>query len=389
MGSGGEEGPPKLMERRHTHNVDGTLGRELELEDNPAVQDQPLPVSAPPCYNQNREKDVVICKKGHVMRAKVVRELWNRVMWWHFQDKCCKCDASISTKDAKYYCEECKYSLCVKCSTKKLIPELNLLNTSYLPTESGARRPPSHIVAGDIFLCGPDRWGIHHVVLCCGPMTRDAEAEQDLIESGMSPENEVFACNTIESNHGLKGQEILWYPARTFFARNRKTGEAALVADEGESEVFEIASNHVPVKLLLHPLRPDSNNPKFNHDAWNQALKVSAEASKSWALATGARAFFAKRESLDPTDYPTPESRQALLRDLKARWNQKPICTSVAIQVWQRYFKLDAGEGPAAADKAAQNILRFMPVLSDRTLPSAFIKALSKSGWVLRGNIDG
>lgn len=79
----------------------------------------------------------------------------------------------------------------------------------------------------------------------------------------------------------------------------------------------------------------------------------------------------------------------ALLKELKGRWNQKPICTSVAIQVWQRYFKFDAGEGPAAADKAAQNILRFMPVLSDRTLPSALIKMLSTCGWQLRGNIDG
>jgi len=71
------------------------------------------------------------------------------------------------------------------------------------------------------------------------------------------------------------------------------------------------------------------------------------------------------------------------MEDLRARRSRKPICSSVAIQVWQQYFELVCGSGPQGVDLAARQILRWMPLYSDATTPSALLKALSKRGWIL------
>jgi len=164
-----------------------------------------------------------------------------------------------------------------------------------------------------------------------------------------------------------------------------------MVADipDGE-ETLELCSP-VKVKLLLHPCRPGHAGPALDVATFRKAVEICAEASQGWSLRTGARGFFSRRNTscgLDPDDYPDPNSRRELLQEIHKRWESRPICTSVIIMVWQRYFEMIAGRGPQAEDAAVQNILRWMPLFSDKTLPSALIKELSKCGWVIRGNLD-
>lgn len=203
---------------------------------------------------------------------------------------------------------------------------------------------------------------------------------------------DIYSCDTVESTRHLQGREIFWYVARSYFARDPRTGETVVVGDKGkDSDVLEFHAEPVKVKMLAHPLRSGHGGPSFDVHAFQRALEISATTSQRWSLNTAVRGMLSRRQTqgLDPDDYSTQQSRFAMLEDLQKRWEKRPICTSVAIMVWQRYFMLvSGGQGYDAADIAARHILRWMPLLSDKTLPSALIKELSKCGWVMRGNLD-
>lgn len=327
------------------------------------------------------------------MQGKVVREMWNKVAWWHYETNCATCNARITTDDARYFCKDCKYSVCTACSSTMLArnaPVAGVGKTSAFFAPPTAK--PSQVQPGDIFLCGPDRWGIHHVIMSIGQMKRDPQAAQWIWGEMHEVRGfDIFSCETIESSGHLHGKDVVWYVSKNFFARDSATGEAVQVADMArDSGTLEFQAEPVKVKMLMHPLRPGHGGPTFDAQAFGKALEVSATNSKKWSLKTAVKGMMHRRdcEALDPVKYSTPQSRVALLDDLEKRWELRPICTSVAIMVWQRYFKLVSGHGPEAADVAAQHILRWMPLLSDKTLPSALIKELSKCGWVLRGNLD-
>jgi len=244
-------------------------------------------------------------------------------------------------------------------------------------------------------MVGPDWWGIHHVVLCRGPMQR---VEETMLARFVSHEPslaayDLFEGPTIESSRPLKGLEYAWYPATSYFARRREEDappdELWAVGDFADNtSTIHINSNLVPVKLLMHPLRPGTGAPVMDLDTFRAAVDQSAALSKKWSQWTALAAITARRTSLHPTDYCNMAKRSELMEDLRRRWRRRPICSSVAIQIWQRYFELSSGTGPGGTDLAVQQILRWMPVKCDKTAPSALLKALSTAGWVLQGHVN-
>jgi len=353
----------------------------------------------------------VQCPCGHVMQGKIVRELWNRVMFWHYRGSCDRCGDAINEEDARYFCKECNYSLCMACGNKQMNLHvschfeapggMSMIATddaftpkvgAATPTPTAAHhRLPTHIMPGDIFFCGPDKNGIHHVILCCGPVRLTTEYRSHIEASA---KEQVFVCQTIESTHLEEGQKTCWYPCRSLFKRNLVTGETWLVGDvNNETGQVTLSETEYGVKVLLHPLRRGHGGPEFDPAVFWSAIKISAETSKSWGLKTGLKATVLKavkdrRDGLDAADYPDEESRRALMKSLRKRREENPICSSVAIMVWQLYFELVSGTGKAGEDQAAQTILRWMPCVSNLTAPSAMVKILSMRGWVLRGNFD-
>merc|ERR1712100_383111 len=104
---------------------------------------------------------------------------WNKVSWWHYQTDCDVCNGCITSEDARYFCKECKYSVCMDCSSK-LLARRRLPDGVFLPPTSDVAaaypeltKGPGKVQPGDIFLCGPDKWGIHHCVLSIGQMRPD------------------------------------------------------------------------------------------------------------------------------------------------------------------------------------------------------------------------
>merc|ERR1712183_1029903 len=159
-------------------------------------------------------------------------------------------------------------------------------------------------------------------------------------------EMDLFVCPTIESSRPLRGEEFAWYPAQSFFALSHLTGEVQLVADIADgTKTIGVNSIGVPVKMLLHPLRPGHSSwPPLDPVAFGRAIGLCAEVSRRWGKSTAIRALTSRHgASLKPQDYADPASRAELMEDLRARWSRKPICSSVAIQVWQQYFELVCG----------------------------------------------
>jgi hypothetical protein len=249
-------------------------------------------------------------------------------------------------------------------------------------------------MAGDIFLCGPDKWGIHHAVLSCDKMDLADSDIADMIreDCDLSSDMDIFSCTTVEVTREYEGIDFPWYKAQSFFACD-SSGRLLQVADIADgTDTIQCNEEPVPSKLLLHPLRRERQGagPKFDPDLFASTIELCARNSQSWSKKTALKAITARRKSLDPEDYKSTESRAKLMADLRSRWEQRPICSSVAILVWQRYFELSSGTGRKGENLAVEQILRWMPVFNDTTAPSALVNVLSTCGWVLREcGLDG
>jgi len=316
---------------------------------------------------------VLHCSKGHVMFAKVAREILNvvRASW---TSTCDACDQPMNIHaDAFYRCRACNIAFCMDCVHERL--QRTGLNTP------GDEDPLLEVMAGDIFFFGPDHWGIHHTVLSRGSMSTTHLDMVELLE--VPPGAEVFQCPTIESTRSSRGKDTEWYPATTYF--QRVDGETLVVADLGiGSKELQVADPPVPLKVLLHPLRDG----RFNLQAFRQAVDEGSETADQYGRRQAVRAWLAQAlnhgvpEIIAAEAFPDVESRAGLLEDLHECWEQKPICSALCIKVWQMYFE-QMGRSAGRLDEAIQQIIRWMPVYSDRTTPRPLLQALTARGWVL------
>lgn len=336
-----------------------------------------------------RAPNGVLCPRGHVMEARVVREMFRGLAELRNGARCRRCHQVITTNDARYSCAICSFDLCMACAADP--QRLSSQPMGALMTQRGGSSPigPLGIGPGDVIVCGPDAWGIHHVVLVCSALRPDPRAGQ-LLEV---PEGkDTFGCQIIECTRGQVGAHSAWHPATTYYARDRKTGLATIVGQmEPGTNVIDHTAEPVPVKVLLHPMREGAGL-HFDEPAFDQAVLNSAVVSQRWGLSTALKAMVGRQDCLRPADYTTPQERRKLLADLRARWSSLPICSSVIIMVWQYYFLIaaqSASQNPEyAEDIAVRRILRWMPLWADETVPSTLLKVLTKHGWLLRGNLD-
>jgi len=353
--------------------IPGTMVRQGQLSAVPAPVFLPLKTTE------------LLCPRGHAMSARVTREMLRKWDSWRYEIKCDECDRQITTHDARYTCTECDYDFCMSCAEEQMRycpASPSKMGQQVMHPAMYSARPVNIIQAGDIMMAGPDTWGIHHAMLVTGPMYRDPEAGKLLRIPGSA--FDVWACKTIESTRALQGEDTLWYPSTTFFKRNLNTGVVSIVADfVANDNAIEQAQRHVPCKVLLHPLRLGHGGPFFLQHCFEQAIQSSAEDSTRWSLRSAVKAIMATKDTLHEDDYPDELSRLQLLEELKRRWTSRPICSAVAIIVWQKYFGLACEHNGLSQDIAVQCILKWMPVLSDRTSPSALVQSLTSRGWIL------
>mmetsp|Transcript_15855 Transcript_15855/g.50745 ORF Transcript_15855/g.50745 Transcript_15855/m.50745 type:complete len:388 (-) Transcript_15855:195-1358(-) len=315
------------------------------------------------------------CPEGHTMRAHIVTEMF---MTCHRNTCCDRCERDIEKDGASYQCVQCPdhYTICVECAREVL---------GFHPCEDRGV-PIVDVMPGDIFLCGPNKFGIHHVVLARGELQPAEPEYYDIL--GTEPGMELYSCETIESTQGDIGETTWWFPTRTFYQRNPSTGDIVLVADHPpDSDVVSAATEPVPMKILLHPLRGESGQEELDLEAFEEVVQEAAEESRKYGKRTAVKSFlesFAHKGTIDSADYPTAEKREQLMEKIRKTWDARPICASVAIQCWQKYFDATCEE----PEEAAQWILQVMPHWCDKSTPSLMVTTLTQHSWVLLDNFD-
>jgi len=313
------------------------------------------------------------CPEGHRMRGHLPKEVFSLFQFCREKRCCHGCEEELDDSSAVYRCKECDLYYCNACARE----QLGL--GSY---DEGSATSSCSLLPGDIFLCGPDKFGIHHVILARSA-TEEADPEVTALLD-VPPGMEVLAVQTIESTQGSVGDETWWYPTTSFFQRCPSTGQLHLVADlPPDSRVLERASDPVPTKLLLHPFRSEAGALGFDDAAFNEVIERAAKKSRKYGKRTAVRSAvggLVKRGLIGSLgDFPSPGDRAQLLEEIRKSWRNKPICASVAIKCWQMYFERTR----SSPDEAVQYMLAYMPHWCHLSTPSAMVGTLTRCGWVL------
>lgn len=302
--------------------------------------------------------------------------------------QCDECGEDITNNDGRYVCPECEELLCLNCSrTKNGLSMLNVADDPYAII---------NLEAGDIILAGPTAFGIHHVILVASELKMDSELHGHLMEELHSvPGEQLWYCSTIESTQGSTGNDTWWYPTKTYFLRDPANRTAVLCADWPEPHsdtAVNVAEEAVPFKVILHPLRKEAGGPGLDKALFAKVIAESAEESRVYGKSTVVKAWINQRAQRhlgvrEPCleDYPTAEARKQLIEDYKQCWESKPICATVAVKTWQKYFY---AKNRGNADKAALDMMRYMPSFCDRIIPSQLTKTLIDCGWFIVDNLE-
>lgn len=347
----------------------------------------------------NKGGVVVRCSEGHSMSIKMNRELhvpdMVRGVTFPVHGECTECAMDIHIEDAFYNCKTCDELLCLKCSRRQL----------GMPMSRTAVDPNSiiNLEPGDILLVGPTDWGIHHVQLVTSPLVMDPTLLQILKDDpesdgvGLVDGDELWYCNTIESTQSRSGDTFWWYATRTYFKRNQYNETASIVADwrPGASAV-QVLQKALPFKILLHPLRKKFGGLGLDHALFGNIVAEAAEESQQYGQQTAVKAWIharlarAQKKFGLPTrvtldQYPTAGARRQLLRCYEETWEEPPICASVAVKVWQKYFK---ALHEHYDEDAVVDIISYMPCFCHKILPAQMARELALCGWYLVDNLE-
>eukprot|EP00931_Biecheleriopsis_adriatica_P093308 TRINITY_DN67053_c0_g1_i1.p1 TRINITY_DN67053_c0_g1~~TRINITY_DN67053_c0_g1_i1.p1 ORF type:complete len:518 (+),score=65.04 TRINITY_DN67053_c0_g1_i1:56-1555(+) len=354
------------------------------------------------------------CPEGHQMTGRIEREVCGACSTFCGHSKscsgnCCCCMCACSGRcctcchrapcmhcgrefhhdEAYYRCHECDLNCCLSCaSTHGGLNEV-------LPGP------------GDVILAGPFLT-VTHVIAVVSQMERADESSREAL--GFPRSAELFCCTTVETTPMYRqclvgggkmsdddSASTSWYRAYTYYMRDREKGAVNLVGVRPwDSSDPPQAISPQPTLFLLHPFRGELSS-HFNSLVFQQAVKFWEAHSRTYSFSTAVRLLFKERSNFHPEMFPTPDLRAALLKEVRERWKCKPICASVPVKIWQKYFELVRNVDSSREDKQVhpqveaaivRDIIRWMPVFSDATYPSVMVKVLGECGWTLRGDIQ-
>mmetsp|Transcript_28812 Transcript_28812/g.66417 ORF Transcript_28812/g.66417 Transcript_28812/m.66417 type:complete len:369 (+) Transcript_28812:56-1162(+) len=341
----------------------GARGKALELMCGAGVHDP----GACPLH--------VRCPLGHEMAAKAASEVVSAARIIRTCTSCTQCGGVIDkNQEVRHLCKLCGLTYCLPCAESVG----NAQNRR--PSISGDTA--RDVMPGDILFLGPDpRFNIHHVVLCRSRM-RAADYQIVGMLPNIPPGGEVLQCHMIESTQASCGTVTAWYAAIGYFLRY--AGGFTMIAEMSqEDSSLAPLEPPVPVKVLMHPLRGEL----LDKHLFNEAVMWGASQATSYGKRQAVKAFMAtllhRDNRIDADEYQDLGSRIALREELHARWEARPICSSLCIKVWQMYFEL-LGRASGSVEKGIIETLRWMPVYNDKTTPSVLLKTLTRCGWQLR-----
>lgn len=111
----------------------------------------------------------------------------------------------------------------------------------------------------------------------------------------------------------------------------------------------------------------------FSMDVMSEVLEDMRSCQQNWSWSTAVRAFLFSGD--------ISANRGAVsMKEIEESWQAQPICTSIVVTFWQRYFcKLARLHGTDPLNL----ILQHMPLRSDRVLPGELLSTMLSRGWSL------
>jgi len=246
--------------------------------------------------------------------------------------------------------------------------------------KAASRMALERIMAPGDILCvrgGNDLMGVGtvggflgHVMLVVSPpkmVRQDSRARE--IASALQVHNvwPLWKVQTMESTRGAEGL----HSATLLLHTDSATGELTAVGEVNSRG--ELVSLDCQTVEVWQP--PELLRAHINPDLMQEVIGDMKAREASWSFATAARALLA------PSWMGQHYDAALVLQEARRCWKAKPICTSVVISFWQRYFCRAAQKGAFCGSGSADLILRWMPVKADRTLPGELLTSLLRCGW--------
>lgn len=127
---------------------------------------------------------------------------------------------------------------------------------------------------------------------------------------------------------------------------------------------------------------PDQLRTSFRPQVMSKVVDQMKQCQSSWSFYTAIRAVM-RSAHVDCSGTSEIEQVRAL-QELQECWESEPICTSVVIELWQRYLcELALQCGGAHMLAAAELVLRWMPLKADRALPGDLLGTMLRCGFTL------
>lgn len=176
------------------------------------------------------------------------------------------------------------------------------------------------------------------------------------------------------SGHLVIVGQVLGAAAQAAARSERGAKNACAAADDSDDEdLAPTPMEHEQVELWQSPFELRSF---LRTDIMMKVLAEMMAKEASWSHMTAAKAVLssARLAFRRGTD-----SAEQTLKEVRSRWLEEPICTSVVIVFWQRYL-CELAE--VCASDPLDLILRWMPLKADRGLPGDLVGAMRSCGWV-------
>lgn len=207
----------------------------------------------------------------------------------------------------------------------------------------------------------------HVMLVTSTPRLVEAGTEDAEMLHGVWPSpdvKEVWIVRTAEckrsAEHGIHISDHILY-----FSEG---GQMMAAAEELEHQFLKFKE---PVKVEVWQ-SPVEVREDLRLEMMCEILADMREQALPWSWTTALRAFSFSAE------VPRGYDRKRMLAEIRRAWDANPICSSLVVVFWQRYLH------QAAKLRSADPldwILRWMPLVADRTLPGEMLNAMHGCGW--------
>lgn len=203
-----------------------------------------------------------------------------------------------------------------------------------------------------------------HVLLAVSspvPINKHSEVGRAFRKFRCKGRNELYSVAIVECSRDTEGL----YQASLVLCVD-ETGRVLLCGEHGRGEM-SYYDNLDEVHIWHSPSEFRGEN--FRRDVMCDVLEAMRSNQQNWSWSTAVRAFFMSGTVAPMT-----------LKEVHESWQAEPICTSIVVIFWQRYFDRLADLNNI---DSLDMILEHMPLRADRVLPGELLTTMLSRGWSL------